>query len=320
MVIENKKIFITGGAGFIANALISRLIDNNKIIVYDNFSRDTLTNSGYANHKNITIIKGDVLDYERLCQSMKNADIVVHAAAITGIDTVKKSPSKTMKVNIIGTANALEAAKENKIKDRFVAFSSSEVFGNHAFKSSENDYAVAGSIGEARWVYGVSKLACEHLSFSYFKEFGLPVVIIRTFNIYGPGQTGDSAMRAFINIALNHEDISIYGDGTQIRAWCYIDDFIDALLLCMESPKAVGESFNIGNSKAVITIYGLAQLVCRVLDSKSNILFKPASSSDIELRIPSVQKAFDILEFEAKTSLEEGILKTAEWFKNNYMK
>src|ERR1051325_3066822 len=138
-MLENKTIFITGGAGFIANTLIKHYIEKNKIIVYDNFHRDTLTGSGLANHKNIKVVKGDVLDLPLLKESMKGADVVVHAAGIAGIDTVIKNPVKTMQVNMIGTANALQAAQENGIKDRFVDFSTSEVFGSMAFRSSETD-------------------------------------------------------------------------------------------------------------------------------------------------------------------------------------
>ena len=136
---EGKNIFITGGAGFIANTLIQRLIEKNKITVYDNFHRDTLTGSGFANHANISVIKGDVLDFELLTSSMKGADIVIHAAGIAGIDTVIKNPVSTMRVNMIGTANALEAARINGVSNRFIDFSTSEVFGSMAFRSSETD-------------------------------------------------------------------------------------------------------------------------------------------------------------------------------------
>jgi UDP-glucose 4-epimerase len=163
-MLQNKSIFITGGAGFIANTLIKHYIETNKITVYDNFHRDTLTGSGLTNHPNITIIKGDVLDFDLLCQSMKGADVVVHAAGIAGIDTVIKNPVHTMRVNMIGTSNALEAARLNNITDRFVDFSTSEVFGSMAFRSSETDSTVSGSAGEARWTYAVSKLAGEHLA------------------------------------------------------------------------------------------------------------------------------------------------------------
>jgi UDP-glucose 4-epimerase len=145
----------------------------------------------------------------------------------------------------------------------------------------------------------------------------LPVVTVRPFNVYGPGQTGEGAIQIFIKKALKNEDIHIDGDGSQIRAWCFVDDFVDCLIRCVENPKAIGESFNIGNSRAVITILGLAQLVCRVLKSDSKILFDPPLSADIAIRIPSVQKTLEVLEFKAKVDLEEGVLRTAEWMKLN---
>ncbi|MEO8150694.1 MAG: NAD-dependent epimerase/dehydratase family protein [Bacteroidia bacterium] len=315
MSIINKNIFITGGAGFIANCLIRNLIENNRITVYDNFHRDTLTGSDVSNHKHLKIIKGDVLDQDLLTASMAGADIIVHAAGIAGIDTVVKDPVRTMRVNMMGTACALEAALLNNIKDRFIDFSTSEVFGSMAFKSSETDQTVSGSAGEARWVYAVSKLAGEHLAHAYFKQYHLPVVTVRPFNVYGPGQTGEGAIQIFIKRALIDEDIYIYGDGNQIRAWCYVDDFVDCLMQCMENPRAIGESFNVGNARAVITTLGLAQTVCRVLNSKSKIVFKPALSADIELRIPSVSKTSELLDFKAKVDLEEGIALTAEYFR-----
>ncbi len=315
-MIENKNIFITGGAGFIANTLIQNLVEKNKITVYDNFHRDTLSGSSYGNHENISIIKGDVLDLPLLTESMKGADICVHAAGIAGIDTVIKDPVRTMNVNMIGTANALQAAHAAGIKDRFIDFSTSEIFGSHAFKSREDDAAVAGSVGEARWVYAVSKLAGEHLAHAYYKQHNLPVVTVRPFNVYGPGQTGEGALQIFIKRALKNEDIYIYGDGTAIRAWCYVDDFVRCLMMCIEDPMAIGESFNLGNQRTVITTLGLAQAVCRVLKSESKILFKDALSADIEMRIPSVAKTKEILGFEAEVDLDEGIERTAEYFKS----
>lgn len=312
-MLYNKNIFITGGAGFIANALIRHYIENNRIVVYDNFHRDTLTGSGLANHKNLKIVKGDVLNAGLLTESMEGADVVIHAAGIAGIDTVIINPVHTMQVNMLGTANALEAAKINSVKDRFIDFSTSEVFGSMAFRSSENDVTVAGSAGEARWTYAVSKLAGEHLAHAYYRQYKLPCVTVRPFNVYGPGQTGEGALQIFIKRALKNETLKIHGDGNQIRAWCYIEDFVDCLVRCIEDPNAIGQSFNIGNSRAVITILGLAQTVCRVLKSESKIIHYPALSADIAIRIPSVDKAFEILGFKAKVDLEEGIKKTADW-------
>ncbi len=316
-MIQNKKIFITGGAGFIANTIIANYVEQNSIVVYDNFHRDTLSGSAFAGHKNIQIVKGDVLDPVSLTESMKGADIVIHAAGIAGIDTVIKDPVRTMRVNMIGTANALEAARVNGIKDRFVDFSTSEVFGSMAYRSAETDQTVSGSAGEARWTYAVSKLAGEHLAHAYFKQYGLPVVTVRPFNVYGPGQTGEGAIQIFIKKALKNEEIRIDGDGTQIRAWCFVTDFVDCILRCVENPAAVGESFNIGNARAITTILGLAEAVCRVLKSDSKIAFEAPLSADIALRIPSVEKADKLLGFKAKVDLEEGVLRTAEWMRTN---
>lgn len=314
---KNKRIFITGGAGFIANTLIQKLIEDNEIVVYDNFHRDTLTESGFADHKNMTIVKGDVLDYENVQKSMKGCNIVVHAAAIAGIDTVVKSPVKTMRVNMIGTANVLEAAHENGGIERLIDFSTSEVFGPMAFKATEGQQTVSGSAGEGRWTYAVSKLAGEHLAHAYSNQYKLPVVTVRPFNVYGPGQTGEGAIQIFIKRALKNEEITIHGDGAQIRAWCYVDDFVDCLFRCLDNPAAIGQSFNIGNARAVITILGLAQTVCRVLGSTSKIKFVDALSADIAVRIPSVDKTAEVLGFKANVDLEEGILNTAEWMKKS---
>jgi UDP-glucose 4-epimerase len=312
---NNKTIFITGGAGFIANVLIARLVEDNRIIAYDNFVRDTLSSSPWAEHKNLRVVRGDVLDFGLLQKSMQGADIVIHAAAIAGIDTVIKNPVHTMRVNMIGTANVLEAAKEHKVSGRVIDFSTSEVFGSMAFRASEEQNTVAGSAGEARWTYAVSKLAGEHLAMAYFKEFGMPIVSVRPFNVYGPGQTGEGALQIFIQRALKNEDIHIDGDGNQIRAWCYVDDFADGLMSCIENPAAIGNSFNLGNARAVITILGLAHTVCRILASGSRIVHEPPLSADVELRIPSVKKAEEMLGFKAKIDLEEGIQRTADWFR-----
>lgn len=316
-MITNKKIFITGGAGFIASTLIAKLVEDNEIVVYDNFHRDTISSTGLSDHKNVNIVKGDVLDLESMTEAMLGCNTVIHAAGIAGIDTVVKNPVKTMQVNMLGTANALAAAQEVGVDYRFIDFSTSEVFGSMAFRSTEKDETVAGSAGEARWTYAVSKLAGEHLAKAYHSEYNLPVVTVRPFNVYGPGQTGEGAIQIFISKALKDEPIRIHGDGAQIRAWCYVDDFVDCILRCLESENAVGESFNIGNPRAVITILGLAQTVCRVLNSKSEINFVPELSADIAIRIPSVTKSADLLGFRAQVDLDEGIKSTASWIKSN---
>lgn len=316
-MISGKTIFITGGAGFIGSTLIGRLYEQNRVTVYDNLARDALKQQPFSSHKNVDIVRGDVLDIDNLTQAMKGADIVVHCAAIAGIDTVIKSPTHTMRVNMIGTANVLQAAQQLEGLERLVDFSTSEVFGTSAFRADELDVTRIGAVGEARWTYAVSKLAGEHLATAYHQEFGMPTVTVRPFNVYGPGQVGEGALRTFIKRALNNEPIEIHGDGNQIRAWCYVDDFIDGLMLAMTRSEAVGESFNIGNARAVITIYGLAQTVVRVLESSSPINFTRKDYADVELRVPQVEKARRHLEFEATVDLDEGILRTAEFYRTN---
>ena len=313
-MLKGKTIFITGGAGFIGSTLIGRLVHENKIVVYDNLARNSLEKKDYRDHPNLQLIRGDILDYESLAKAMQGADQVVHCAAIAGIDTVIKSPVTTMRVNMVGSANVLQAAAELAKCERVVCFSTSEVFGSQAFRSSETDNTVMGKVGEARWTYAVSKLSEEHLAIAYHQEKKLPTVVVRPFNVYGPGQVGEGALRTFIMRALKHDTIQIHGDGTQIRAWCYVDDMVDGVLLALSHPKAVGESFNIGNQRAVTTIYGLANTVVRVLNSKSSVEFIRRDYADIELRIPAVRKAKELLDFEAKVDLDEGIRRTADYY------
>lgn len=314
-MLKNKTVFITGGAGFIGATLAGRLAPENKVILYDNLSRNSLQERPFRNHPNLTLINGDVLDYERLFQAMQGADIVVHCAAIAGIDTVIKSPVHTMRVNMLGSANVLEAASNLPHCERVVCFSTSEVFGRYAFRASETDNTVISRVGEARWTYAVSKLAEEHLALAYYKERRLPTTVVRPFNIYGPGQVGEGAMSIFIQRALQNQPLEVHGDGTQIRAWCYIDDMAEGTLRVMEHPRAVGETFNIGNQEAVITIYALAKLVVKTLKSKSVIRFSGRSTVDVELRVPSVKKARELLGFEAAVGLEEGIRRTARYYR-----
>lgn len=319
-MIQGKTIFITGGAGFIASTLIARLADHNKIVVFDNDTRDTLSGTPWATHPNLTRIRGDVLDFEHLKASMKGSQIVVHAAAIAGIESTVRNPVTTMRVNMIGTANALEAAQQLGGVERFLEFSTSEVFGSQAFKVGETASTVTGAVGEARWTYAVSKLAGEHLAHAYHKQYGLPTVTVRPFNVYGPGQTGEGALSIFIRKALKNEDLLVFGDGTQIRAWCFVDDMVEGVMCALEHPKAIGESFNIGNARAVVTVYGLAEAICRVVGATSRIQFRPALSADIELRIPNVDKARELIGFAAKVDLDEGLRRTVEWIAANESK
>jgi nucleoside-diphosphate-sugar epimerase len=317
MKIKGKKIFITGGAGFIGSSIAERMIADNHIVIYDTLHRNALAHTPIGKHKNLELIKGDVMDAAKLKKAAKGCNIAIHMASIAGVDTVLSMPVKTMEIALIGTYNMLNAVKDEPKIERFIDFSTSEVFGSYAFNVKETDKTTLGTVGEARWTYAVSKLATEHLTLNYHKQFGLPALAIRPFNIYGPRQVGIGAVHRFIVNALKGEEIIIHNDGSQIRSWCYIDDIVDGILLCLERKEAVGHTFNIGNPRSTLTIYNLAQEIKRLSSSKSKIIFKKREMQDVELRVPDIEKAKKILGYRPGVDLEEGLLRTIYWYRNN---
>lgn len=316
--IEGKSIFLTGGAGFIGATLVNRLLDNNKIVVYDNGHRNALRDSPAWTHPNLFFIHGDVLDAEKLSAAIERAkpNFVAHLAAIAGVDTVLRVPTRTMKVNFMGTYNVLEATMAHADKvERFVDFSTSEVFGTHVYHAEEMSSTTLGRVGEARWTYAVGKLAAEHLVHNYGKETGLPTVSIRPFNVFGPRQVGVGAIHTFAIRALQNMPLEVHGDGNQIRAWCYIDDMINGILLTLTKPEAVGHVFNIGNPRGTVTIHTLAEKIKAIAGSSSDIIFVEKDYVDVELRIPSVEKATELLGYRPKVDLNEGLALTIDWYR-----
>lgn len=315
---KGKRIVITGGAGFIGTKLAERLHENNNLLLYDSLYRNSIKSTNLLENPDVKLEYGDILDFEHLKKAISGfgPDIIIHCAAVAGIDTVIKSPTTTMKVNMIGTYNVLEAARSSRhALERFIDFSTSEVFGSYAYKVDETSTTNLAPVGDARWTYSVSKLAGEHLTHSYYKEFALPAVSVRPFNIYGPGQVGEGAIHVFVKRALENKDLYIHGDGDQIRSWCYIDDFINGVMLCLENERAVGNSFNIGNPKGTVTINHLAESIIRLSGAESKLVYIPKNYEDVELRIPSIDKARQLLGFEPRIGLDEGLAKTIEWYR-----
>jgi UDP-glucose 4-epimerase len=316
VALTGKRILITGGAGFIGTTLANPLVADNEGVAVDNHHRDVLSGLDLAEHPNFRFAVGDVLDAEAMRELARGCTHVVHAAAIAGVDTVLESPVRTMRVNVIGTYNVLEAAlATSDTVERVIEFSTSEVFGQHAFNVAEGHVTTIGSVGEARWTYAVSKLAGEHMAHAYHDELGLPAVSVRPFNVYGPGQVGGGAIRAFIEAALAGDDLTIHGDGSQIRAWTYVDDMVRGLELCLEHPAAVGESFNIGNARSSVTIFDLAGRIKRISGCSGEIVFQPLHYTDVELRIPNVEKARERIGWEPTVELDDGLARTIAWYR-----
>jgi nucleoside-diphosphate-sugar epimerase len=314
-VIRDSTFLLTGGAGFIGTALCKQLLPHNRVRVFDNLRRNALAETGLDKHPNIELIVGDVRDAAALMKATQGVEHVIHLASIAGVDTVLKNPVLTMEVSIEGTLNALRAAHAAGGVKRFIDFSTSEVFGSYAFRVREADVTSLGAVGEARWTYAVSKLATEHLAHNYFRQYGLPTCSIRPFNVYGPGQVGEGAVHAFTVRALKGEPLLIHNAGDQIRAWCYIDDIIDGILLCLSRPEAVGESFNIGNPRSTVTIYHLAKMIIEAAQSGSELTFVDWQHADVELRVPDIKKAEDRLGFRARVDLDVGLRRTLDWYR-----
>jgi len=315
-VIEEGKILITGGAGFIGSSLALRLVESCEVVVLDNLHRNAIKDTGLLDNPNVTMIEGDVTDRDVVRGAVEGCRQVIHMASIAGVDTVMGAPVATMRVALQGTMNVLETAFEAGGVERFIDFSTSEVFGQYAYKVTEGHVSQLGAVGEARWTYAVSKLATEHLALSYHRQYGFPAVSIRPFNIYGPRQVGEGAIHHFIVRALAGDDLEVHNDGSQIRSWCYIDDIVEGVLLAMEKTEAVGEAFNIGNPRSTLTIYNLAREIVRLCGSRSEVRCVPWDFADVELRMPDVSKAARLLGYKPEIDLEDGLLRTIEWYRD----
>jgi nucleoside-diphosphate-sugar epimerase len=313
MALKGKRVLITGGAGFIGSHLVERLLDANEVVVYDNLHRNALQFAHLDGHKHLHFIKGDVLEYAATRRAIEGCNVVIHCAAIAGVYTVDRSAIRTMEVNLLGTNQVVKAAIDAGV-ERFVEFSTSEIYGPFIHKGKEDDPSTIGPIGENRWVYAASKLASEHLSYAHYKEDGLPLVIVRPFNVYGPRQVGDGAIRGMACQALQNLPITIYNDGTQIRAWCFISDFAQGVLACAERDSAIGHAFNLGNPQGTVTNFELANMIIRLANSKSEIVFKPHPGPEVDLRVPSIEKAAALLDYKPTVSLEAGIRKAIAWY------
>jgi len=283
-----RKILITGGAGFIGSCLAEKLIedDNNQVVLVDNLLTGKIQNLPKTNKKNWKFVKADVNNFEEISSIMLSFgfDYVFHYAALVGVKRTQEHPVMVLQ-DIKGIENILNLSKNTCVKRVFFS-SSSEVYGEPTDLPQNEETTPLNS----RIPYAVVKNVGESFLKSYHKEFGLDYTIFRFFNTYGPKQSTDFVMSRFISLALNNKDITIYGDGLQSRTFCYIDDNIDATVSTLYSNCCKNEIINIG-SDIEMSIIDLAQLIIEATDSKSKIIhLPPLAEGDMIRRLPDVAK------------------------------
>lgn len=320
MALTGKRILLTGGAGFIGTTLARRLVDENEIVVYDNLVRDALTGTDLALHPNLELRQGDVLDAELLRRAASGATHIVHLAAIAGVKSVLESPVRTMRVNLIGTYNALEGAVATAdTLERFVDLSTSEVFGPQAFNVQEGQVTTQGSVGEARWTYAVSKLAGEHYCRVFTELYGLETVVLRPFNVYGPRQRPDSAYAAviplFIDALLDGRSPTVHGDGLQSRDFTYVDDAVAACLAAAWAPasRCSGRAYNVAGG-ASYSLLDLLELLGRILRVRPRPVHTDPRPGDVRHTRADIGAALRDLGHRPAVGFEEGLRRTVGWF------
>jgi len=312
--IKDRRVLITGGAGFIGSWLAEALTTlGAKVTVLDNLSTGSPKNIEHLLHlPNFRFLSGDVsnLNVE------EKYDLLVHAASLPAPDLYVEKPVETMLTNSLGTLNILEASRKHSSTVLYT--STSEVYGDaEVIPTPESYWGRVNPIG-IRSPYDESKRFGEALCVAYFRQYGVDVRIARLFNTYGPRLDPNAryarVISRFIIQALSGKPITIHGDGRQTRSFLYISDAVNALLRMMVKEGLKGEVINIGNPNE-ITILELAQLVKKLIDSKSKIEFHPPRPDDPKRRCPDISKAKNLIEWEPKTTLEEGLKHTIKWFK-----
>lgn len=290
------RILVTGGAGFIGSHLCERLVnDGHNVTALDNFSTGQATNlRGLVGVNNFALVEGSILDREILRALMNEVDYVFHLAAAVGVFNIVNNPLASLLTNVRGTENVLEEANAKKIP--VFLSSSSEVYGKNISDSlKESDNRVLGSPVTLRWSYSEAKAIDESLAYAYFTEKQLESRIVRFFNTVGPRQLGAYGMVVprFVESALNHKPITIYGDGNQTRCFAHVYDVIDAVIAVAFAESTIGKVINIGNDFE-ISINGLARKIISETNSKSELLYVPYGEAygdgfeDMERRVPNI--------------------------------
>ena len=290
------RVLITGGAGFIGSHLADHYVaKGDQVTILDNFSTGSKENIAHLSGK-ITTQDGDIRNIDLVEKLTKDADLVLHMAAALGVNTILESPLESMSTNITGSEVVLNAsAKFNK---RIIIASTSEIYGKNPKQPlSEGDDRVVGAPQKIRWTYSDAKAIEEAMATALHAQSKLPITTVRLFNTVGPRQTGRYGMVVprFVQAALKNEALTIYGDGTQSRVFCHVDDAVQAIATIAATDATIGEVFNVGGS-GEINIKALAETVISTTKSQSVITYTPYSDAypagfeDIQRRVPDISK------------------------------
>ncbi len=319
------NVVVTGGYGFIGSHLVSALLDRGDTVTVFDFAKNTRdTSIDFDRHPNFKFVQGDVTDFSALGQALRpGVDTVFHLAAVVGVKNYMQDPLRVLDVNVIGTRNVLQLSQRHGT--RVVFASTSEVFGKNPNPPwAEDDDRVLGSTRTARWSYSTSKGMAEHLVFAMNAAYGLPVTVVRYFNVYGPRQNPIFVISQSIHRILNGRQPLLYDSGNQTRCFTYVDDAIAGTLLAAESDAAISEAYNIG-SMTETTMGHAIELAIKIANVDS--VSRPESVDttavygrryeDIPRRIPDSTKAQRELGWSLKVDVEEGIRRTIEWARAN---
>ncbi len=317
------KYLVTGGAGFIGSHLCEKLISRgDQIVILDNLSTSSASNMrGFE--QEVKVVVDNILSNSIVDELVAESDYVVHLAAALGVLNIVNKPLNSLRTNLQGTEIILGAA--DKYNKPILIASTSEIYGkNDKVPLNEEDDRVIGHPLKSRWSYSEAKAVDESLAYFYYLENKLPMRIVRLFNTVGPRQIGNYGMvlPRFVSAALKSEPLSVYGSGEQIRCFCHVDDAVRALLLVMDSDKAIGEVFNVGNNQQ-ISIMELAKKVIELTGSTSSIekiayeKAYPEGFEDMQRRVPDISKIKQVLGWSPEINLEQ-IIKDIAAFNSKY--
>ena len=317
------RVLITGGAGFIGSHLADALIARgDQVVALDNFSTGSTANIKHIT-KNFEIIDGDIRNTELIYETTKDVDLVLHMAAALGVNTILESPLESISTNIAGSEVVLNAAAN--YKKRILIASTSEIYGKNPKQPlNETDDRVVGSPQKIRWSYSDAKAIEEAMAFSLNQDKGLKVTTTRLFNTVGPRQSAQYGMVVprFVNAALKNEPINIYGDGTQSRVFCHVQDAIEALLALVGTDTTINEVYNVGGT-GEITIKQLAETIIKQTNSKSTIEYIPYEKAyapgfeDMQRRVPDIAKIQEVIKWQPQRDLSQIISDVASHITNS---